>query len=1094
MNIMLISQCSKNALVETRRILDQFAERRGERTWQTAITQNGLDTLRRLLRQTARKNTAVACHWIRGKDHSELIWIVGDARQFNERGATPTNTTSRDILRANDENDWHSAEIIGLLASIAALFHDFGKASEAFQNKLKSSKPLADAYRHEWVSLRLFEAFVNGDNDADWLVRLVDLPDGVAKEVEARLLKDGLSASGIKTPFATLPPLAQVVGWLIVSHHRMPTPETLHHKALAHLPANIEANWCGAREGASQKEIAGCWHFPKGLPLTSKHWREHAGKAASALLQQQGRAPRDWRQEAYVLHLSRMALMLSDHYYSSQPSRERYGDKVGKKEAVYANTDRKTGQLKQRLDEHLIGVEVNASRVVRALPRLAAQLPRLARHKGFRERSKDAFAWQNRAFDLAEGLRARSAEQGFFGINMASTGCGKTLANGRILYALADSVRGARFTVALGLRTLTLQTGDAYRDRLRLGSDEMAVLVGGAAVRALHEQQQAEARLQANGSESSAELLPEYNQVFYDGSLEDGPLNRWLGENQPASKLLNAPILVCTIDHLMPATEGTRGGHQIPPMLRLMSSDLVLDEPDDFGMEDLPALSRLVHWAGMLGSRVLLSSATLPPALIEGLFQAYLAGRQQFQQHRGRPGQRLNVCCAWFDEYSAVASEHGGAESFRAEHQNFVLKRLARLARADARRHAEILPLAIAQASREIVCAELAQALRPQMSRLHQLNGTVDPASGKKISFGLVRFANINPLVAVARELIRLGAENGQRIHLCVYHSRHPLLVRSAIENRLDRLLNRKQPQAVFAEPEIQQALSAGPETDHLFVVLATAVAEVGRDHDYDWAIVEPSSMRSIIQLAGRVRRHRPEAYAPTNLLLLDTNIQHLTTGMSQPAFLRPGFESANPAARNFRLLSHRLAELLTPEQLKNIDASSRICERDVLCPTGNLVDLEHARLRELMQAPSSGETPLSLPVPLWWTTGAHLSGYLQRRDPFRQDKLGRQRYGLLPDEDGEIGFYRFGDDGKPVAVDNLLHRIFLEPGPGLGFWGEPNYPAALASLAERLDMEVRECAEKFGGLDLPLKLVEEGMRVDEEWGYHPILGFSRFR
>lgn len=1090
MNIMLISQCSKNALVETRRILDQFAERRGERTWQTAITQNGLDTLRRLLRQTARKNTAVACHWIRGKDHSELIWIVGDARQFNERGATPTNTTSRDILRANDENDWHSAEVIRLLASIAALFHDFGKASEAFQAKLKSSQPLADAYRHEWVSLRLFEAFVNGDSDADWLARLADLPDGAAKEVEARLLKDGLGASNIKTPFATLPPLAQVVGWLIVSHHRMPTPETLHHKALAHLPANIEANWCGARESASQKEIAACWHFPKGLPLTSKHWRKHAGKVASALLQQIGREPRDWRREAYVLHLSRMALMLSDHYYSSEPSHERYGDKVGKKDAVYANTDRKTGQVKQRLDEHLIGVEVNASRVVRALPRLAAQLPRLARHKGFRERSKDAFAWQNRAFDLAEGLRARSAEQGFFGINMASTGCGKTLANGRILYALADSVRGARFTVALGLRTLTLQTGDAYRDRLRLGSDEMAVLVGGAAVRALHEQQQAEARLQAKGSESSAELLPEYNQVFYDGSLEDGPLNRWLGENQPASKLLNAPILVCTIDHLMPATEGMRGGHQIPPMLRLMSSDLVLDEPDDFGMEDLPALSRLVHWAGMLGSRVLLSSATLPPALIEGLFQAYLAGRQQFQQHRGRPGQPLNVCCAWFDEFSAVASEHGAAESYRAEHQKFVQKRLARLARADARRHAEILPLPIAQAKREIVCAELAHALRPQMSRLHQLNGTVDPASGKKISFGLVRFANINPLVAVAQELIRLGAENGQRIHLCIYHSRHPLLVRSAIENRLDRLLNRKQPQAVFAEPEIQQALAAGPEADHLFVVLATAVAEVGRDHDYDWAIVEPSSMRSIIQLAGRVRRHRPDAYAPTNLLLLDTNIQHLTTGMSQPAFLRPGFESSNLAARNFRLLSHRLVELLTPEQLKNIDASSRIRERDALSPTGNLVDLEHARLRELMQAPPSGQTPLSLPVPLWWTTGAHLSGYLQRRDPFRLDRLGRQRYGLLPDEDGEIGFYRFGDDGKPVAVDHLLHRISVGPGSGLGFWGEPDYPAALASLAERLGMEPRDCAEKFGVLDLPLKSVEGGLRVDEDWWYCSALGF----
>ena len=39
------------------RILDQFAERRGERTWQTAITQEGLSTVRKLLRQKARKNT-----------------------------------------------------------------------------------------------------------------------------------------------------------------------------------------------------------------------------------------------------------------------------------------------------------------------------------------------------------------------------------------------------------------------------------------------------------------------------------------------------------------------------------------------------------------------------------------------------------------------------------------------------------------------------------------------------------------------------------------------------------------------------------------------------------------------------------------------------------------------------------------------------------------------------------------------------------------------------------------------------------------------------------------------------------------------------
>ena len=83
---------------------------------------------------------------------------------------------------------------------------------------------------------------------------------------------------------------------------------------------------------------------------------------------------------------------------------------------------------------------------------------------------------------------------------------------------------------------------------------------------------------------------------------------------------------------------------------------LELDEPDDFDMSDLPALTRLVHWAGLLGSRVLLSSATLPPALVQGLFDAYRNGRQHFQNNRGDrqlPAERApEVCCAWFDEFN----------------------------------------------------------------------------------------------------------------------------------------------------------------------------------------------------------------------------------------------------------------------------------------------------------------------------------------------------------------------------------------------------------------------------------------------------------
>jgi CRISPR-associated endonuclease/helicase Cas3 len=136
MNILLISQCDKRALTETRHILDQFAQRRGDRTWLTPITQQGLDTLRKLLRKTARRNTAVACHWIRAQNHTELAWIVGDASRFNAEGAVPTNSTQRNVLRAGDENDWHSLQDIRLLAQLAALLHDLGKASIAFQEHL----------------------------------------------------------------------------------------------------------------------------------------------------------------------------------------------------------------------------------------------------------------------------------------------------------------------------------------------------------------------------------------------------------------------------------------------------------------------------------------------------------------------------------------------------------------------------------------------------------------------------------------------------------------------------------------------------------------------------------------------------------------------------------------------------------------------------------------------------------------------------------------------------------------------------------------------------------------------------------------------
>jgi CRISPR-associated endonuclease/helicase Cas3 len=97
MMVTFVSQCQKKALNRTRRVLDAFANRIGDNTWQTIITQEGLQAVKKLLRKTATKNTAVSCHWIRSRSRSELVWVVGNRNEFNSQGVVPVNHTSKEI-------------------------------------------------------------------------------------------------------------------------------------------------------------------------------------------------------------------------------------------------------------------------------------------------------------------------------------------------------------------------------------------------------------------------------------------------------------------------------------------------------------------------------------------------------------------------------------------------------------------------------------------------------------------------------------------------------------------------------------------------------------------------------------------------------------------------------------------------------------------------------------------------------------------------------------------------------------------------------------------------------------------------------------
>lgn len=168
MMVTFVSQCEKKALKRTRRVLDSFADRIGDNTWQTIITLEGLDAVKKLLRKTASKSTAVSCHWIRSRSRTELMWVVGNRDRFNAQGIVPVHYTQTNVFigeyevelkkkyaNTNGQRlDQHlfavgfvASKILGRLvhddknliksAYFAGIWHDIGKIDQSFQNWLQ---------------------------------------------------------------------------------------------------------------------------------------------------------------------------------------------------------------------------------------------------------------------------------------------------------------------------------------------------------------------------------------------------------------------------------------------------------------------------------------------------------------------------------------------------------------------------------------------------------------------------------------------------------------------------------------------------------------------------------------------------------------------------------------------------------------------------------------------------------------------------------------------------------------------------------------------------------------------------------------------
>jgi CRISPR-associated endonuclease/helicase Cas3 len=1113
MMVTLVSQCEKNALKKTRRVLDAFANRIGDNTWQTLITEDGLLTLKKMLRKTASKSTAVSCHWIRSRSRSQLLWVVGNRLRFNSEGQVPVNSTKRNLLNANIESDWHYMPLIKALVGVSALLHDWGKATALFQQKLNPNNKFAfkgDPIRHEWISLLLLKAVIQSASTDD--VWLDQLSRGEINEPSLTLKIKQIAAQ----PLKDLPPVAKLIAWLIVSHHRLPLPDKQNWGDYQSESADnidimlsrITKEWGYENrfdEKEYQKRLQACFSFPNGLISNSKPWIHQVKKWSQRLLMGQEQAKKCIDDGSYrlVLNHARLCLMLGDHFYSSQQADKKWQDTTG----LFANTDRATNSLKQKLDEHLVGVARHALQTAHLLPAFELEPPVAQDVDSLRKRSPKPFEWQDKAVDKIMAWQTQTTAQnkqkyGFFTVNMASTGCGKTFANAKIMRALSSDNQSLRFILALGLRTLTLQTGDEYRDRVGLDNSELAVLIGSRAVMELHQQtkrDQADLSYENSGSLSQEPLLDE--ELDFDCAIPEQGLTTVLTCGRD-KQFLYAPVLACTIDHLMAATETKRGGRYILPTLRLMSSDLVIDEIDDFTGDDLIAIGRLIHLAGMLGRKVMISSATIPPYLAEGYFKAYQDGWLVYC--KTRTASKI-IGSAWVDEFSTQVVSISADEqpsnaiaAYRQQHAKFIEKRVAKLQQQPAKRKADIsdcqsiIEQHQGQNHRQQEVIESKQKayyniIAQSAFTKHQQHNFYDELSQTKVSFGVIRVANIKPCVELTKHLLAREWPANTEVRVMAYHSQQVLLLRSQQEQHLDKVLKRKEKQGesplALNEPIIRQHLTNIKATtadidNVLFILVATPVEEVGRDHDFDWAVIEPSSYRSIIQLAGRVKRHRDGEVNEPNIALMQYNwkgIQNLHDEKVK-VFNRPGFEELMPLA------SKDIKQLIDVKALaQRVDAIPRIQQSQQLTAeylrhltiATSLAELEHAATWHwLANYKSKGEGAQTGPHTMQGWLGQHwfLTALPQALAPFRKSEPSLKVFLVFDGEHQQSQFCEKNEQGYAIEREQVLNiqRKVLSEREKKRLWLTRDFDQRCAVLADVQQCSKRLISLRYGELSFP--------------------------
>lgn len=912
MIVFFVSECEKKAFTRTRRILNKYAVQLGSRTWQARLSEEGLRDIYQELRESATRQTSVACHRVQGRNKTALAWVVGNRLHFNDEGWFSFSQTRRDIVRAEIELP-ANYRLLSHLLSLTALCHDLGKANEFFQQKLVSGATVRDPYRHEFVSCLILAQVIGDLNPIDdnaWLThfseadslqaafaKVLSRDDWFNVDIDLRAIPlwKRLESKGFKSL-----PLFSSLLWLVLTHHKLPDGR-YEEEDDGSIIFERDKGFFGSNEKAD-KQRSITFNSDKNMPWQDSGWRQSVAKKTGELcylLQEQtpslAQPCKADDLKIAIAHIVRPFLVLGD--YQASKNSQLYL-KPNRHQICFANTQE--GKLADPLAIHIHKVERQANRCFRVLMAYQANMdfqtvtqdklsPVLSQKRKL-DQCAPAFRWQE---DSCQRIRKEHGngiqDSGFFGILAAKTGAGKTLAAARIMSVLSKELR---FSLALGLRSLTLQAGDDCKNLMGFKQNEFAVMVGSKTKQALFEYQQTKDKQDTAKEGTSNEGIADDDEVVFGDTGS-------LGESFPALsekelKILATAVLISTVDHIISPTDGRRSKSTLMS-LRLMTSDLVLDEVDSYSADDLVALGKLVYLTGLYGRKVLLVSATLPPGIAVNFYRAYQAG---FAHYRLMNAIEKPIFCAWFsDQYQfSQLKRCETVEQYQKDHALFSGHVAQHLSEQPAKRLAELLDISACSSEQALF-----ECVLQRCFSLHRHHHVIDAATNARVSIGLVRWNNTKPCVAFTHHLLERKNEAADLpFKVICYHAKLLPIVLLDIETFCQQALKR-QTDSLTEHPIVKQAL--GQSQDLVIIIATTSIIEVGRDFDFDWGVFEPQSTRSIIQTAGRILRHRDKAVDTANVAVLSTSYRGLFND-NQPGYSYPGVET--PTNRYLCTLSSR--------------------------------------------------------------------------------------------------------------------------------------------------------------------------------------------